>query len=274
VDRAALEVSARRRIYPRLMSRTRTAPRKLANATRRAVRNPWWLRETVRTKLRARADRDRRFSLADHATHLCSVATALADAFGVTPDEYHALKTRVRIPTPPRGAAWGGGQDILHLTGTIILLRRPSIVLETGVAMGFSTAVILAAMDVNGAGSLHSIDLPPLQVEPERFVGEVVPENLRERWTLHTGPSRILLPRLVRELAPIDLFIHDSDHSYAGQYEEYDRVWPHLAHGGCLVSDDVGNAAFTDFAGKAGERPYLIASPDQAAAVGLLVKTR
>ena len=253
------------------MSRTSTTPRKFANATRRAVRNPRWLRETVRTKLRARSERDCRFSLAEHAAHLFSVATALADAFGVTQDEYHALKTRVRIPTPPPGAAWGGGQDILHLTGSLILLRRPSMVLETGVAMGFSTAVILAAMDENGAGSLHSVDLPPLQVEPQRFVGEVVPENLRDRWTLHTGPSRILLPKLVSELAPIDLFIHDSDHSYAGQYEEYDRVWPSLARGGCLISDDVGNAAFMDFAAQAGERPYLIATPDQAAAVGLLV---
>jgi len=256
------------------MPRARTAQRKLANATRRAVRHPSWLRETVRTKLRTRADRDRRFSLADHATNLSSVAEALADAFGVTSEEYDALKARVRIPAPPEGAVWGGGEDILHLTGSVILLRRPSVVLETGVAMGFSTAVILAAMEENGTGSLHSIDLPPLQVEPDRFVGEVVPRDLRGRWTLHVGPSRILLPKLVRELAPIDLFIHDSDHSYAGQYEEYRRAWPSLAPGGCFISDDVGNPAFTDFAAEVRERPYLIAPPHQAAAVGLLVKAR
>ena len=256
------------------MPRLSTAPRKFANATRRAVRNPRWLGETVRTKLRTRADRDRHFSLAEHSTHLCSVAQALVDAFGVTADECRVLAARVRIPPAPAGVTWGGGRDILDLTGSLVLLRRPSTVVETGVAMGFSTAVILAAMAENRAGALHSIDLPPLQVQPGTFVGEVVAPELRDRWTLHAGPSRILLPALVRELAPIDLFIHDSDHSYDGQYEEYREVWPRLGIGASLVSDDVCNAAFMDFAAEVGERPYLIAPPGQEAAVGLLVKTR
>ena len=256
------------------MPRLNTAPRKFANATRRAVRNPRWLGETVRTKLRTHADRERHFSLAAHATHLCSAEDALRDTFGVSADEYGALKARVRIPPAPEGVTWGGGHDILHLTGSLVLLRRPSIVIVTGVAMGFSTAVILAAMAENAAGALHSIDLPPLQVQPGNFVGEVVAPELRDRWTLHEGPSRILLPKLVRELAPINLFIHDSDHSYAGQYEEYREAWPHLAPGGCLISDDVCNAAFTDFAAEVAERPYLVAPPGQAAAVGLLVKMR
>lgn len=250
-----------------------TAFRKLANTTRRAVRNPPWLGETVRTKLRARADRGRRFSLTDHAEHLCSVAEALSDAFGVSADECRSLTSRIRIPPAPDGPIWGGWQDILNLTGSVVLLRRPSVALETGVAMGFTTAVMLAAMDDNDAGVLHSIDLPPLQVDAATFVGKVVPEELRGRWTLHIGPSRALLPGLARKLAPIDLFVHDSDHSYAAQEEEYREVWPHLAGGGVLISDDVANPAFTEFAAHVGERPYLMAPPGHDAALGLLVKT-
>ncbi len=94
------------------------------------------------------------------------------------------------------------------------------------------------------------------------------------RWTLHVGPSRTLLPGLARKLAPIDLFLHDSDHSYVAQYEEYRQAWPHLAGGACLISDDVSNPAFAEFAAHVGERPYLIAPPGHDAAVGLLVKTR
>ncbi|MEJ7786114.1 MAG: class I SAM-dependent methyltransferase [Solirubrobacteraceae bacterium] len=86
-------------------------------------------------------------------------------------------------------------------------------------------------------------------------------------------PSRILLPGLVRKLSPIDLFVHDSDHSYAGQVEEYRQVWPHLERGASLISDDVCNPAFTDFANEVGERPYLIAPQGHSSAVGLLVKT-
>lgn len=256
------------------MSAPGTASRKLANATRRAVRNPLWLRETVRTKLRNRADRDRPFSLADHSEHVRTVVEALTDAFGGSAAEHRARIARIRIPPAPDGSIWGGGQDILNLIGAVVLLQRPSVVVEAGVAMGFSTAVTLAAMEDNGCGELHSIDLPPLQVAAGTFVGEVVSDDLRGRWTLHVGPSRILLPGLARRLAPIDIFVHDADHSYAGQLEDYRVAWPHLARGGCLISDDVANAAFTDFAAEVAERPYLMSPPGHVAAVGLVVKTR
>lgn len=252
-----------------------TASRKLANAARRGVRNPSWLTETVRSKLRARQDRGRRFSLADHAEHLYSVDEALSDAFGLSKDGCRSLIARVQVPPPADRSVWGGGADILNLTGSVVLLRRPSVVIETGVAMGFSTAVILAAMEANDAGALHSIDLPPLRVDAVSFVGEVVPHELRKRWTLHVGPSRTILEGLAQKLAPIDLFVHDSDHSYAAQREEYRQAWPHLATGSCLISDDVSNPAFIEFAAQVGERPYLIAPPGRYdAAVGMLVKTR
>lgn len=247
--------------------------RKLANAARRAVQHPTWLYENLRDKLRARSDRDRYFVLADHADHLCSVAEALADAFGVSASQYRALTSRVRIPPTPTESTWGGGDDVLKLIGSLVLLRRPSVVVETGVAMGFSTAVILAAMDENGAGALHSIDLPPIQVDSQ-FVGKIVPIDLRSRWRLHVGPTRILLPQVARTVAPIDLFLHDSDHSYLGQAEGYRQVWPHLRQGACLVSDDVCNSAFVEFAAEIRERPFLVAPPGHDAAVGLIVKTR
>jgi predicted O-methyltransferase YrrM len=257
------------------MAEGRAAAGKLANATRRGLRHPVWLRETVRTRLRARADRERpAFSPADHPEHLCSVAEALGHAFGAGAEELRRLGARVRVPPAPDGAAWGGGRDILELAGSLVLLRRPAMVLETGVAMGFTTAVILAALEENAAGELHSIDLPPLQVDPGAFVGEAVPDGLRRRWTLHVGPARTLLGPLARRLEPIDVFLHDSDHSYAAQHEEYRRVWPHLARGGCLISDDVANPAFVEFAAEVAERPYLMAPPGHDAAVGLLVKTR
>lgn len=247
--------------------------RKVANLTRRAVQNPPWLLETVRSKLRGRADRARTFSLADHSDFLCSVPAALSAAFGVSADDYRSLTSRVQIPSAPEGSAWGGGEDILNLIGSLTLLLRPRVVVETGVAMGFTTAVVLAAMDANGLGALHSIDLPPLQVDAATFVGQVVPKDLQGRWTLHVGPARTLLADLAQSLAPLDLFIHDGDHSFAAQSEEYRQAWPHLAPGGCLISDDVCNTSFTEFAAEVGERPYLIASPEQGAAVGLIVKS-
>ena len=256
------------------MAEQGTVSRKLANATQRAIRNPAWLRETLRTKLRARAHRDRRFSPADHPEHLCSVAEALADAFGVSATEYRSLQSRIRIPLAPAGSAWGGGEDILNLLGSVVLLRRPSVVIETGVAMGFSTAVMLAAMDVNQAGALHSIDLPPLQVNAAEFVGEVVADELRGRWTLHSGPRERSCPVWSGAWPRSISSSTTATTATPAQHEEYRVVWPYLAGGACLISDDVSNPAFVEFAGEVGEKPYLMAPPGHDAAVGLLVKSR
>ena len=196
----------------------------------------------------------------------------MARAFGVSAAQCRELVERVRIPPAPFDSPWSGGEAILRLTGAIVLLRRPERVLETGVAMGFTSAVMLAALEHNGAGELHSIDLPPLQVDASTFIGQVIPDELRHRWSLHVGPSQAILPELAPRLAPIGLFVHDADHSYAAQYAEYREVWPHLAAGGALVSDDVSNPALVEFAAEVGARPHLIAGPDDRAAVGLLVK--
>lgn len=44
---------------------------------------------------------------------------------------------------------------------TIIRIRKPDIVVETGVAQGVSSTFILQALEDNGRGQLYSIDLPP-----------------------------------------------------------------------------------------------------------------
>jgi len=224
----------------------------------------------VRGKLRNRADRKRTFVLDDFREFRCGLEDAVGDAFGIDARQCRALAARVRIPPGREAAPWSGGVDVLTLVGIVVLHARPAVVLETGVATGFTSAVILGALQDNGAGVLHSIDLPPLQVDAATFVGRAIPDHLRDRWTLHLGPSRTLLPRVARAIAPIGVFLHDGDHSYAGQRRDLQEAWPYLAPGAALVCDDVRNAAFVDFAESVGARPYLIAPPGQSAAVGLL----
>ena len=193
--------------------------------------------------------------------------------YGISSERFAQLSARVRIPCRDESHPWSGGIDLLTLTGVVVLLTRPQSVVETGVAMGFTSAVILAALQDNASGALHSVDLPPLQVDPGSFTGQVVPSELRARWSLTLGPTRTVLPALTPSVAPIDLFVHDSDHSYAGQLEDYRLAWPDIAPGATLISDDVCNAAFLDFAAEVGERPWLVGSAAHNAAVGLLVKS-
>lgn len=257
---------------PDLSARTRKI-RKIVNVVRRGARHPSWLRETLGGRGRSSGDRVRPFSLMDHREHVMSAEQAVVAAYGTPPAEFQALHARIRVPKRPEGA-WAGGDDLLSLVGVLVQAQRPTVALETGVAMGFTTAVILEAMADNEHGALHSIDLPPLQVDARRFVGQAVPDRVRDRWTLHVGPSRVLLGDLARRLAPIDVFIHDADHGYQGMRLEFETVWPHLAVGGVLISDDVANDALPDFAHAVGEVPYLVAPrPDAHAAVGMIRKT-
>lgn len=125
---------------------------------------------------------------------------------------------------------------------------RPRIVMETGVAYGVTSTFILKAMQVNNSGTLHSVDLPSSQRGAEQAVGILIPETLRERWQLYRGVSRRLLPRLLPKLRPVELFIHDSMHTYRNMLWEFHTVRPYLAARGALISDDVSaNAAFLEW---------------------------
>ncbi len=124
-------------------------------------------------------------------------------------------------------------------------LIAPDVIVETGVAYGVSSAFILRALEVNGRGTLHSVDLPPLRREADRSWGVAVPDELRDRWRLHRGSSARVLPRLLEEIPTVDLFVHDSLHTHRNMRREFDIVWPRLRNGGLLLADDIErNQAF------------------------------
>jgi hypothetical protein len=142
----------------------------------------------------------------------------------------------------------------------IVRAVKPQVMVETGVASGLSSAHILRALDRNGIGTLHSIDLPNVQegsVLPQgRTSGWIVPASLRGRWKLQLGDSWVLLPELLGSLERVDVFMHDSDHSYEGMMFEFEQAYPKLTPGGLLLSDDTHlHAAWDDFCTQQSLRP-------------------
>jgi predicted O-methyltransferase YrrM len=139
----------------------------------------------------------------------------------------------------------------------------PAMVVETGVAQGMSSYFILKALQINGKGKLISIDLPnrdekgfsyrdgtcdrvytPVGLES----GWLVPSGLHSFWDLRLGRSSDLLPTMQGN---VDIFYHDSEHSYENMMFEFEWAYKHLKTGGILASDDVDwNDAFSDFARK------------------------
>jgi predicted O-methyltransferase YrrM len=137
---------------------------------------------------------------------------------------------------------------------------KPMHMIETGVAHGASSWIILNAMKRNGKGTLHSIDLPNLDTnDAYNFKGEshstgwMVPDVLKAQWDLRLGDAKSLLPELLNELGSIDLFFHDSDHSAQHMEFEFNVAKRHLRLGGLLLSDDIDkNKAFDQFTSSTG----------------------
>src|SRR2546430_985154 len=74
---------------------------------------------------------------------------------------------------------------------------RPNKVVETGVARGITSRVILEGLERNAAGHLWSIDLPAMDTTLHGQIGAAVPQNLRPRWTYMRGTSRQRLPSVL-----------------------------------------------------------------------------
>lgn len=132
----------------------------------------------------------------------------------------------------------------LDLLGELIHLTHPSNIAETGVADGFSTRTILQALADNDFGQLTSFDV-------HKDVGSVIEPVLRKRWNLvilpKTGRRDFLSDKLAL-IHPLDIFVHDSDHSYSWQRMEFHLAFNRLRPGGLLISDDVdASYAFIDF---------------------------
>jgi hypothetical protein len=82
--------------------------------------------------------------------------------------------------------AWYADADrsLCRATWCAVLHTRPEVVIETGVAHGVTSRVILEALLQNQLGHLWSIDLPfPLDCRLHGETGSVVTDACRQRWS-------------------------------------------------------------------------------------------
>lgn len=154
----------------------------------------------------------------------------------------------------PTGALLNPGE--MRIIYATVRLVKPKIMIETGVSSGSTTSIILKAMEKNEIGKLFSIDLHPSSKESEEWIpdskesGWIIPDELRSRWELHYGKTKDILKPLLDKFEEIDIFFHDSDHSYENMMYEFETSYPKLRNGGVILSDNASNlnSAFSDFA--------------------------
>jgi predicted O-methyltransferase YrrM len=159
----------------------------------------------------------------------------------------------------PFNAYHNGDAQLARTSYAITRGLRPTLAVETGVCYGVTSTCMLQAMQQNGTGRLHSIDLPPLARKADQYVGSLIPQGLRNRWTLHRGNAQRLLAPLLRQLGPIDFFLHDSLHTYEHMTLEFNAAWTALRSGGLLMADDIeGNRAFLEHAARPDVRAAVV----------------
>lgn len=137
----------------------------------------------------------------------------------------------------------------------LVRLAKPETVVETGVKWGESSFFILEALQANGTGELYSFDAG-LEVASQlypipavaREVGFLVNDQLSGRWNLIIGDSLEEMELLLPEVSSVDLFYHDSLHTYDHMLSEFELVLDFMADGGLLMSEDIHhNDAWGDF---------------------------
>lgn len=157
------------------------------------------------------------------------------------------LRTRAILPIP---LTYSADATFSRLIYVVCRALEPDTVLETGVAYGVTSAAVLAALQKNGNGVLHSIDLPPLgDGATLPLIGCMIPPGLKGRWCLHLGSSKRVLWRLLAGHARrVGVFIHDSADIYRVQQMELRAVWPHLAPSFAIIANGIHSTpAFAEF---------------------------
>lgn len=163
-------------------------------------------------------------------------------------DEINEQLPRARRLGKSTEAALLGPGGRLDSLGVVSLIAATQQKIEEALCVRFTLA----------DGELISIDLPTVEaiegsthrmpevcLPPGFAPGWVIPDRLRGRHRLELGDSMQLLPAVSNRHPTIDIFFHDSLHTFQHQHYEYSVAWPHLAQGRILLRDDIlWSAAF------------------------------
>ncbi|BCS93522.1 class I SAM-dependent methyltransferase [Metallosphaera javensis (ex Sakai et al. 2022)] len=150
---------------------------------------------------------------------------------------------------------------------SLVRYLDPEVAIETGVGPGVSTTMILSGLR---KGILYSVDVRDI-LENGKPVGFLVPDELKGKWRLYIGRSEDVLPKLMNQAGKIDIFLHDSEHTYENVMFELRIAWAHLRQGGVLLIDNLDfTRAPRDFAKESNVK--LIRVAEDAGGLGMILK--
>jgi predicted O-methyltransferase YrrM len=181
-----------------------------------------------------------------------------------------------------RGAGLAFTRELPQGALLYLLVRalRPSVVLETGVGPGYSTAWILGALEDNHQGELTSLGPGPTAGRHvgvhDVALGQFVPPTLRGRWTLALGNTEDRLREILAGFHEVDVFLYDNGPTPARARFELHAAWERLSSRGVLLAHHVdSNPAWDAFCRSQGVPPQILdAGPPPMGAVGMRLRPR
>ncbi|WP_052347440.1 class I SAM-dependent methyltransferase [Candidatus Nitrosotenuis chungbukensis] len=206
------------------------------------------------------------YSIADFRKDAARLQVHASDFFNKLKNESYPSKKK---PYPLEYTLDNNSGLFLYALCKIV---KPKIVVETGVAYGLSSMYILQALFENKKGTLYSIDSVFSPWQSEEMIGSAIPSHLCENWRLVFGSSSEKLKDTLYSLGSLDVFFHDSLHTYKNMKFEFETAWPFVNKGGFLISDDIsGNNAFSDFYSKLSLEPFILPQNEKSF-LGILKK--
>jgi hypothetical protein len=194
------------------------------------------------------------------------------------------LMADIRVLLAAQGLSFGRGtygwyadadRSLCRAVWCTVLHTRPEVVIETGVAHGVTSRIVLEALARNELGHLWSIDLPfPFDSRLRAQTGAAVTDACRGRWSYLEGSSRQRLPPLMAEVTHVEMFIHDSLHTAKNTAFEAEQVASAMPSGSVMVIDDIRmHNGFALFAGRHPEFQTIVCPHDDRIGMfGIAVK--
>jgi hypothetical protein len=140
----------------------------------------------------------------------------------------------------------GGAWPLLYF---LTRVSAPKVIVETGVAAGFSSFAFLSAIKSNGLGHLYSSDRAYLRAKGDTsYVGSLVSSDLKCFWTLDLNGDDIALPRFIDSInSKVGIFHYDSDKSYLGRSRALSLILKVSSSQSIFIFDDIqDNSHFKD----------------------------
>ena len=113
---------------------------------------------------------------------------------------------------------------------------QPASAVELGSCVGISAAYQAAALELNGRGSLKTLEGSP---EVARIATETLAGLGLSRANVVVGPFHLTLNQVLKTSRPIDYFFNDGHHDRDAVLSYFKQAAPYLSEGALVIFDDI-----------------------------------